>query len=145
MSSRPCRLSGSGRLLLVGALIAFASGCPAGALGADRLSAIPPSIADRCALWTKPLLGASCRRQQDKARRALAQITTGRQLCLDPMFGDDLANCRARAEVTDQDTLRTRVQFLDVDPVSTWSPHANQAIWFENRTLIDIYLQGKGF
>ena len=129
------------------ALAAFlpALGCLALSPGGDRATAIPPDVVDRCRHWSQALALAGCRRFQEKAQRRIGALTTGDMLCLEPMLGDDQTNCRARAEVVDQDRSSTKLQFLEVDPTSSWTSRADQAPWFENAALVDLYLQAKGF
>jgi hypothetical protein len=112
---------------------------------ANAVKGPAPELGDRCARATDILVQKGCQRDRDKAHAYLKTLNQGDTVCLDPLFDADMTNCRARAEIEDQDPTATQIHLFDTDPNSSWAPKANQKIWYENTALIDLYLQGKGF
>jgi hypothetical protein len=104
-----------------------------------------PEVGDRCTHAADLLQQKGCGRERDKAYAYLRAKNQGDQLCLEPILGDDLTNCRARSTIDEQDPTAMQLHLIDIDPNSSWAPKAGQRIWFENTALIDLFLQEKGF
>ena len=112
---------------------------------AGALRGPSPEQGDRCQHTPNPLLQRSCLRARDKAHAYLASVNQGDALCLDPLLGTDMSNCRARTRIEEQDSTAMQLHLIDVDPGSSWASRANQSIWIENTALIDMALREKGF
>jgi hypothetical protein len=105
----------------------------------------PPEVGDRCQRATDLMVQKSCLRERDKANAYLKSVNQGDGLCLEPILGADMNNCRARARIEEQDPTAVELHLIDVDPNSSWAPKANQQIWYENAALVDMDLQEKGY
>ncbi len=130
------------------ALVALApAGCIIGNLfrNAGRNDAMRPAYLDRCANWKEPLSRRGCEKLRERARVQVETLRVGDAVCLDPPLGDAEGECRARGQIDDQDTTAFRVRVLEASPQSRWSTQADGHFWMENLTLIDLYLQERGF
>ncbi len=112
---------------------------------ANAVKGPAPELGDRCARTADLMAQKGCERARDKAHAQLRALSQGDQLCLEPILDADMANCRARARIEEQDPTAMELHFVEVDPNSSWAPKSSRTLWYENTALIDLYLQEKGF
>ena len=120
----------TGRLLVL-ALASCATLAPESRVNAVR--GPTPEQGDRCAHAADALAQKGCQRERDKAHAYLRSQNQGDQLCLDPILGPDMTNCRARTRIEEQDPTAMQLHFLDIDPNSSWAPKSGLTILVRKR------------
>jgi len=112
----------------------------------DQAPTIEAPKQDRCDAHGKGKTRKLCDEAHYLAENFVRGLSTGDEVCLEGGFGEPpRGDCLARATVMDTDTNKLLLEVKGAKPDSRWFQKQHFQFWFEEGSLVDLYLQDHGY